>query len=315
MSFLRSVFLKRFFSKLYQTYQNQGWAVIAKAPTYLNVALPDFSVQYLIASFRRNDDVFIKGTIPKAAYVSLVVYDTSGKPQSYRSLDRTRSLSFSMKMGTDLPYPPTKDYAIIFRIYQLQEPFTYPSIFINGSKIKPLYKSTIYANSLQISSQIVSILSKTLQLHISSSQPFFKPIHSQTRGLFINPDAVYLVASPSVSRVLRITGELPARTSSLCFVGFMSCNLTTTETDDSIGWDHLPSTYRIYVSDSFEKAVTKGYDPNKDQLLLWKQTNSLPIVVYREVNLEHKDLFLLESDQWQEAKRIMKSSYPNIEFL
>ena len=315
MFFFRSFYIKRFFTRLYQTFQNQGWSVIAKAPTYLNVALPDFSVQYIIASFQRKDEVYIRGIIPKASYVSLVVYDTFGLPQSYLYLDRTKSVSFTMKMGIDLPFPSTNEYAIILRIYQLQEPFTYPSIFVNQKKIKPLLKSTLYENSLKISSEIIDILSRTLHLKISMSQKFFKPVHSQTRGLFINPDAVYLVSSPNESRVMCVSGHLPPRNSSLCFVGFMACNLTTTETDDSIGWDDLDSTYRIYVSHSIEKAIEKGYDPNQDKLLLWKDSNPSPILVYREVNLEHNGIFNLQSEKWQEAKRIMKSFYPEIEFF
>lgn len=313
-SFFRSLYLKNFFSHLYQTYLDQGWSVIAKAPTYLNVALPDFSVQYIVASFHKGDSIIIEGKVPKASYVSLVVYDTYGIPYSYIYLNR-ESKTFRVETGKELSLPKGSVYAIIMRIYELEGKFIYPTIVKNGYQIESLPQSKIYKNSLEISTKVIQILSKTLHLNILPSQPFFKPIRAQKRGLFINPDAVYLVASPKKDfRVMIITGKLPPKRKDLCFVGFMACNLKTTETDDSISWKDLPSSYRIFVSNSKSNALLFGFRPHStDRLLLWKSTNDDPIVIYREVNLNHKGIFGLDSEKWEDAKKIMKSCYPEVE--
>lgn len=321
MSFLRSWYLKRFFTHLYQTHENQGWAVIAKAPSYLNVALPDFSVQYIIATFHKKDTILIQGTVPEASYVSLTVYDTSGMPYSWLYLTTKNTDSFQVEIGKELKCPSSDRYALILRVYQSEQAFSYPTIYRNGEKLKPLLKSEIYENTLVITETVKQLLSRNLRLTIRSGKKFFMPIQTQKRGLFINPDAAYLVASPVEngprhSSVILILGTLPPRTDKRCYVGFMACRLSTTETDDCIGWDQLPLKYRIYVAYSKRHALCHGYHEKTDHLILWKSENDSPIVVYREVNVDSKsDIFQIHSDTWQEAKTKMKSYYPEIIFF
>lgn len=311
----QSVKLRIFFYQMYSRFLNQGWAIIAKAPKYLNIALPDFSVQYLVSSFQYGDQVVIRGSVPRASYVSLVVYDTYGVPDSWVYLDQSVSKNFQVEMGKDLKFPKTHYYAIIFRIYQAEENFTYPDILVNGNVITPMPKKKIFENSLDISNKVLDALSKRLNLSIPPSQKFFLPVKAQKKGLFMNPDAVYLAGSPSESNTLLITGILPKPSSTLKFVGFMACNLKTTETDDSIGWKQLKNKYRIFVSKSKKSALQYGYNKDTDHLLCWKKTNEFPIIVYREVNTKHNGLFHLESSDWRDAKTIMKINYPELTFF
>ena len=182
----------------------------------------------------------------------------------------------------------------------------------------------------------------------SKEMLFFYPSLAPRKGLFVNPHAYYLVAfppssSPSSSSssfssffvnlweqwrqgrrdprthlrsmVLIINGQLPPpSSSSIWYIGFMACNYRSTETDDSIGWHSLRSSfsrnqdndgeeekdrgdgkergggghYRIFVAFSVTEALRHGYQPARQthHLLLWNPSNQYPIVVYREVNTD-----------------------------
>jgi hypothetical protein len=296
---------------MYYKFLHKGWAVLSKAPKYLNVALPDFSVQYVLASFLKSDNVIIFGKIPKASYVSLTLYNTYGLPSS--SIQLTNQKEFRITIGKELKKPSSLLYVIIFRVYQPIENFDYPNIELNGSVIKNIPKSQIKKNSLNISNEIVQVLSRKLNLSIDKNKKFFLPYKAQMMGLFINPDAVYLIGTPSSNNVIKITGNLPShKNKNIRFIGFMACNLTTTSTDSSIGWTELPKKYTIYVAFDEKDAIMYGYNPNTDKLLLWNKNNILPVIVYREVQHKHTGLFNLKSNKWEDAKRIMKSYYPEI---
>jgi hypothetical protein len=170
-------------------------------------------------------------------------------------------------------------------------------------------------NSTEYFHDIIQHLIKYLKNEIKPEQKFFLPVHAQTRGLFYNADARYMIGSPGKNNAIIIKGKLPKHHDpSLKFIGFMASNLKTTETDDSVGWRHLPLEYTIYVVYSKTVAKKYGYDKMKHHLLLWNKDNKHPIIVYREVRTEKKGLFLLQSNVWTEAKKMMGENYPEIIF-
>lgn len=295
---------------MYYKFLHQGWSVIAKAPKYLNVALPDFSVQYILASFLKTDSVTIRGKVPTAAYVSLTIYDTYGLPSS--SIHLTDQKEFSIDVGKDLKKPSSLLYVVIYRIYQAQEKVQFPKIQLNHQEVAPLPVSKIYDNSLAITEKITTELSKNLDLTIEKGRCFFLPVDANMSGLFINKDAIYLIGTPTDSNVIKISGMLPPRNKNRCFVGFMACNLKTTATDSSVGWDDLKEQYSIFVAYNKKTAMRYGYDPNRDQFLQWSKNNPAPVVVYREVQTKHSGLFNLKSNKWEDAKKIMGIYYPII---
>lgn len=307
-----------FFAKLYFKYVHKGWSIISHAPKYLNLALPDFSVIYIISSFYKNDEIIIKGKLPKANYTSLVIYDSLGKPFSFIHLTSENCDSngnFCIIIGKDLKRPNTLLYSIIFRIYQpINKNFNYPQIICNNVILPTNKKIEIYKNTIQIQNNIKNVLSKKLNLSIEPKKKFFIPLNAQKIGLFINPDAIYMVGSPSnENKVLSIHGILPPNfNKNICFIGFMACNLKTTETNSSINWNNLSNVYSIYVAYSKEDAIKFGYNSNTDNLLLWNKDNKNPIIVYREVQLKHTNLFDIKTTDWQEAKKVMGIYYPNI---
>jgi hypothetical protein len=295
---------------MYFKFLHKGWSVIAKAPKYLNVALPDFSVQYILASFMHTDHVVLRGQVPLASYVSLTIYDTYGLPSS--SVQLTFKKNFEITVGKDLQKPDSFLYVIIFRIYQAREEIIFPTIELNKNLIKQLSISKIHQNSKTITNQIVAQLSKNLDLSIEKGLCFFLPVNANMSGLFINKDAIYLIGTPAGADVIKITGILPPKTKNTCFIGFMACNLKTTATDSSIGWDDLEKNYTIYVAFEKKKAMQYGFDPIKDKFLQWNKDNALPVIVYREVQIKHSGLFQLESNKWQDAKKVMGIYYPVI---
>jgi len=256
--------------------------------------------------------------LPKANYISLVIYDTLGKPFSFIHLTSKNCDSngnFSIEIGKDLKSPNTLLYSIIFRIYQpVYKNFNYPQIICNNVILPINKKIEIYKNTIEIQNNIKNVLSKKLNLNIEPKKKFFIPLNAQKIGLFINPDAIYMVGSPSTeNKVLSINGILPPNLDkNICFIGFMACNLKTTETNSSINWNKLSNVYTIYVAYTKEEAIKFGYNPNSDELLLWNKDNKNPIIVYREIQLKHTNLFDIKTTDWKEAKKVMDIYYPNI---
>lgn len=316
---LKNIFTRLYFYRLYYRYAHKGWSVISKAPKYLNLALPDYSVIYILASFFTYDRVFITGKLPIASYVSLVVYDTLGLPYSYIHLtpeNCDKNLNFNISINDTLRIPKSLLFCIILRVYEPDNKnFAFPTIFVNHFKIQNILIKKIYDNTVQIQNDIKMIITKKLDLSIVPNAKFFNPILTKKIGLFINPDAIYLVGSPSVkNKVILIKGKLPTYNSypKISYIGFMACNLTTTETDSCVGWKELPNEYKIYVAFSKRDAKRFGYNSQNHHLLLWSLKNEKPIIVYRQVQVQHTNIFYMDSSDWKDAKNIMGHYYPKI---
>lgn len=306
--------IESFFTLLYQQFVNEGWSLLSSAPELLNVALPEFSVKYIAASFHTGERVTISGRAPQASFVSLTAYNTLGLPISSTYLTPCRP--FHIVMGEDLPLPDTSGlYCIIYRIYQPLRGVDFPDIFINNIRIVPKPLLRIETTSFALTIPIQTLFAKLINLQIPTPSPFFKPSSQTTEGLFPNPYATYLIGAPSLTRVIKVQGVFYNRKPSLRFIGFMASNLSTTATDSSINWDQFPtSNYEFYVTYRKKDAEACGWKPGIP-LLFWKSTNLNPVIVYREVRTVNEGIFNLMSTSWQDAEQVMGIHYPIITFF
>lgn len=305
--------IESFFTTLYRQFLNEGWSLISSPPELLNVALPEFSVKYLAASFRTGEHVTLSGRAPQASFVSITAYNTMGLPVSYTYL--TPCENFHITMGKDLPLPDTPGlYCVIYRIYQPLRGVDFPDIFVNNIHIVPRSLLHIETTSFALTIPIQILFAQLIDLQIPSPSPFFKPSAQATEGLFPNPYATYLIGAPSSTRVVSVEGVFYNRKPSLRFIGFMASNLSTTATDSSINWDQFPtSSYKFYVAYRKKDAEACGWKPGIP-LLLWKSTNRNPVLVYREVRTVSEGIFHLTSTSWQDAQQVMGIHYPVMTF-
>jgi len=328
--FFKNLWTRLFFGNLYREYRGAGWSLVSHSPRLLNVALPDFSVQYYIASFGSGDDVVLTGSIPSAEdvlYYSIVVYDTHGLPVT--AINDTRlDAQFSYRIQK----PSTAYYAVVVRMYlrtavakKLQTGYL-PTILLNGAPLPTTKISVLRENTVKLQDVIGGFLSKRSLPSMAEvkTSDFYIPAYKNLATLFPNPDALYLVSFPTDGhRVFKITGVLPAtigRADDLRFMGFMACNLRSTATDSCISFSEMAQEYVVWVACSKKEAVASGYN-GTDPLLLWKSDNTHPFIVMRQVCVgvsRLRNISVTDPEHPVPAKRcrsILKSHYPLVTAL
>ena len=292
--FIRDLLLQWFFRGLYTKYKHRGWPLMSHAPSLLNVALPDFSVVYMMASFDPEDDVQIVGTPPKnCVYYSLYVYDDKGLPVlGYR--DKDIPVMANGKYRIRFRRPCKSTYCVIYRVYTTDNKAPpAPMLAVNEKDIPIEEPSVVREESKSASPSIVSLLSRRpIQIPRRFTQ-FTRPQQKMT-GLFPNPDSHYMVAFPKPGHVMKIRGRLPpkiGREHDLRFVGFMASDVRTTSTYDSVSSRNLPSSYTIWVACNKDEAVATGWKKGVGTLLLFPHESDMNVVVYRKVivGLVHED--------------------------
>lgn len=335
MEIFRHWLTRFFFQRLYHRYINKGWTIVCKSPDLLNIAFPDRSVQYYISSFIRESRVELRGNLPppsKVNFFSITLYDTLGLPVSSLIDSNIRSRfgrdEYRLKIGEDLLTSDDSTYCIIVRFY-VNDPLDQelhfewlPDIIVDQNDCRDELDKVPYPVLLQrterVNQEILRFLSRRA-LTFLSEHFFFVPSMKQMVSLFINNDARYMIAYPKRHKVIRIDGILPPNISSrhvLRFVGFMACNMRTTQTDDSS--HSLSNRYVVWVAYSVKSACIFGYDPThpSHHLLLWQKSNTTPIIVYREVRTDRRGIFSISNETERisatECRRLMGKYYPVI---
>ena len=308
----RYIFQKKMinFSCLYRRFSNLYWpiqSICDENEKILNIAFPDSSVLYFISSFHSKDNIILQGKIPKTLHLwNIGFYDSEGKifhsihDKSFPSQKFTISISefIHESSSTHVRSPKNSMFCVVLRFYLSKEtlpiiPSFLPEIIVNKKKIKTLPYETRIKYSKHVESFFTSFFAKkNYPIDVSYNiHEFFLPPKQQVDMFFPNPHAEYLVVFPSKHNVLKVEGSIPSnigfQNDSLRYLGFMTCNLLTTSTDESLSFDELPKKYTLYVAFSQKNAERYGFNPNEDhKLLLWNlQTNKNPILVFRIVSI------------------------------
>jgi hypothetical protein len=263
--------------------------------------------------------------------MALTVYDTLGVPFSSK-IDSELGSSFHLRLGVDLK-TPDDFYSVILRFYvtdptdQLFHIDWLPKIFVtHGDSCTDALSvpslSIIQKRTMTLDNDIKKFMMRRhVDYRPDGHSQFFIPSSSATTSFFVNYNARYMVAFPKQNNVIRIDGILPKHispTGRLRFIGFMACDLQTTETDDSISFVSLPERYTIWVAYSKESAEHYGLNvSSRNVLLLWKTTTKFPLVVYREIRTDTQGLFSIPLDAEettpQRCQELMRHYYPKIQ--
>lgn len=313
---------------LYMKYYYQLWPIVSRSPAMLNVAFPDYSVQYFVMSFPKNATVSLVGTIPESIrFWSITLYDTTGT--SFQSWNDT----LYPTNDYNLQFTTTQICAMIIRYYTNTTnsltlttttflPSTLPTILVEGRKLRTVTADQVIKNSNQLEGLLYKTCTRQAKKYNFSGMnrhQFFLGNPKAMQMMFPNSNAMYLITFPTSTQVIKIQGTLPpaiGRKENIRFVGFMACNLYTTRTDDSISDMDLSSSYTLYVAYTKEAAVQHGYKKG-DKLLLWDaSTNIHPVVIYRQVQIEITGLFTLSDASsnisGSAIQAIMGNLYPSV---
>ena len=311
---------------LYMKYYYKLWPVISRSPSILNVAYPDYSVQYYVMSFPQNTSVTLVGSIPQSLrFWSITLYDTTGN--SIQSWNDTLYPTNHYK----LQFTTTQICAMMIRYYTNSTnssttttllPSSLPTVTVEGHIMATVSEDQRIKNSTQLQGMLYKTCTRQAKKYNFTSvdtHQFFLGNPKAMQMMFPNSNAMYLIAFPTSTNVIKIQGTLPpaiGRKENIRFVGFMACNLDTTRTDDCISDIHLPSSYTVYVAYTKDAAIKHGYKKG-DGLLLWDATtNTHPVVIYRQVQIEVTGLFTLSNASsnisGSAIQTIMGNYYPTI---
>jgi len=313
--------------QLYAKYMDQGWAIVMSAPTLLNFTMPDFTVQYFVLTYSSQESIRLEGSVPHSGilFYSISVYNSSGIPVAHK-IDNELPKHYTY----ELPKAPVNQYySAVLRLYVssvTRKPLLVsilPKVFVNDKRVKQISKSQIIANTKEVS----RLLSFALFFRFADipdtantrEKQFFLPAAAKLGGLFGNPDATYLICLPRQTRTMVITGKNVkpcGRNHPLRYFGFMTCNERTTATEDSISFEALPKhKYRIWVSFSKKEAQKNGYD-GEEPIILFKEDNNYPLLVYRYVRVGSDKLRAKKTKNpisAKECKLLLGNEYPDIQ--
>ena len=328
-SFLRKV-LKKITSFLVSWYllwlywwyhEDEHWPLLSKSPSILNVAFPDFSIEYFMSSFSGSQTVHFEGIIPtELRYWSLTVYDSTGLPYEYWNDTHFPNHKISLTLSNY----PFMYYVVVIRYYFPRGtpesssllPSSLPTVQVTNSlgEVIPIRKvsdESRLKNSQSIEKKLYTICSRQFanyNFDNVNKYQFFLPNPSGMSLLFPNADAMYLMVFPKTNEsfenkkavVLHVEGHLPkeiGRSYPLRFTSFMASNLKTTRTDDSVSDSFLSPHFHLFVAYDSQDAQDVGWEKQNPshRLLLWSSTNENPVLIYRQVRTDRNGIFSLKS--------------------
>lgn len=284
---------------LYDKFTDQEWPIVSSSrPPSLNVAYPDASIVYYVASFRNTSgEVVLKGTIPPAIYFwSITVYDAKGTV--FRSWNDTLypNKAYRIILGVGTGTAPPGSYCVIQRVYTTGEtpslyPAYVPSITLgNGGRARPVGQAARLRNSAKLQALLWKMFTqKFSSVDLSTTFPgvnlhaFFLPAKSLMGLVFPNPYAAYLMVFPAENNVIRVDGVLPPE--GYRYLGFMASDFDTTSTNESVSFASLPPSYTLYAAFGASVAASFGYDAARHRLLLWDASKTSPVLVFRAVSV------------------------------
>lgn len=164
-----------------------------------------------------------------------------------------------------------------------------------------------FANGDRMAQTFTSLINKymkPLQAHQQGTQ-FFHPL--SVSGLFVNPDATYVIAFvPPDKKGLIMEGSVPEWRKYRPYYGIMAVDYNTTMTVASVTFEHLGgwgSPYKVYAFRTLLEATEAGYDKtNKEHIFLcWGTEIKGPLsIVLRYL---HYDMDGEEGEEGEEEKR------------
>jgi len=305
------ILAKLFYSQTYQYYRNHEWPLcssLSSSPTLLNIAFPDHNIVYYLASFHSSDTITLKGIIPPNIYFwSLTLYDIDGSIVNFiddAKIKNSYTIQIHSSFQNDWPQDnvykmkaPLGYYCAILRFGKC---YTTPNIYpdylpkISGVLVKIVTFMQQVENSLKLEKLLSPILKNRLKFSETNMYQFFIPSIERINKIFCNPFSKYMIVALK-NQCLKVSGVLQ-KNINVRFVSYMTANCSTTATDNSIEFSNFilnqENEYTLYAAFDLQTAMEHGYDSSFHNLILWKPTNTIPILVYRVV-LSDPDIFIV----------------------
>jgi len=335
--YLYTSIIRACFYVLYSYYSKQLWSICIDLKTNIlgNFAFPDSTAIYAI-SFLSYTDIFLVGEIPEHHHLySITIYDTYGQVLSYYddlTIELNRDRKYMIEIN-NLSIP----YACVIRIYpdEIKQPNfvldTYLPIIIDSSGIclAPCMKRIATKQECIQNTNQFTWLYKTLlglkRIPRNNQELLFTNFHITKMPVslyFPNTRATYLMLHVhSKTDVIRITGLVPKYDiRGIRYFSYMICDGITTVTDDCVGTSEIDkrhnAVYNIYIASNHQAAYEKGYDKSKDALMIWSETTTYPVVVYREIRMDKDGIHTLtQENSIAYLKDTMGDYYPTVEIL
>lgn len=296
----RAARMRRALGLVYGLYRGSAWNILSHASDQwrsnsLNVAMPDFSVEYWLTAFEKGTTAKLTGSFPTwARYAALTAYGTDGLP--FASVNMAEE-------GAGRPFTTTftsseSDFVVLARIYRSKshpggltqaekfavtvdgEPWTIASEFKARLNGKLLEWPIQYAVGRALADKMTS--ERDMQM--------FRPADASLPGVFPNEDARYMITYPSLEggQCAVFRGRVPEAAPGREFYGFMAVEMKTTATvaslsdEDLGGWG---SAYAIFACRDEANARRAGYDStDASHHLLLAGHVKVPGVVLRDLN-------------------------------
>jgi len=319
----------------YKLYRGSAWNVLSRASddrrvNSLNVAMPDFSVEYWVTAFEEDTTATLTGRFPTwARYAALTAYGRDGLPfASVNMADKGAGSTFTSTFTS-----AESDFVVLARVYR---PKSHPAsltraekftVTVDGEPWTIASETRARLNGKVLEWPIQFAVGHTLAQQLTSERDMqmFRPADASLPGVFPNEDARYMITYPSLrdGKCAVLRGRVPAAAPGRDFYGFMAVEMATTATvaslsdEDLGGWG---SAYTVFNCRDETNARSAGFDPaDASHHLLLAGDVKVPGVVLRDLNTTAGQ-GLQATDEWaargrvapQQCRSALGEAYPTL---
>jgi hypothetical protein len=323
---------------VYKLYRGSAWNILAHASdnsrtNSLNIAMPDFSVEYWVTAFEKDTTATLTGSFPEwARYAALTAYGTDGLPfASVNMVDQGAGRTFTTTFTST-----ESDFVVLARVYRTKshpgslteaEKF---SVSVDGKAWKIASETKARLNGKILEWPIQYAVGNTLAKQMTSERDMqmFRPADASLPGVFPNEDARYMITYPALEggKCAVFRGRVPEAASGREFYGFMAVEMKTTATvaslsdEDLGGWG---SAYTVFACRDEADARRAGYDaPDASHHLLLAGDVKVPGVILRDLNTAAGQ-GLKATDKWatqgqvtpEQCQSVLGEAYPVMKIM
>jgi len=331
----RAANMERALGFVYKLYRGSAWNILSHASNdwrtnSLNVAMPDFSVEYWVTAFEKNTTATLTGSFPKwARYAALTAYGKDGMPfASVNMADKAAGLTFTTTFTS-----AESDFVVLARVYRTK---SHPASLTRAEKFAVTVdgepwttasetKARLNGKALEWPIQFAVGHALAKQLTSERDMQMFRPADASLPGVFPNEDARYMITYPSLGggKCAVFRGRVPEAASGREFYGFMAVEMKTTATvaslsdEDLGGWG---SAYTVFACRDEANARSAGYDSaDASHHLLLADDVKVPGVILRDLNTA-ADQGLKATDEWaargrvapEQCQSVLGEAYPTM---
>jgi len=333
----RAVKMERALGIVYKLYRGSAWNILSHASddrraNSLNVAMPDFSVEYWVTAFEKGTTARLTGSFPAwARYAALTAYGKDGMPfASVNMADKGAGRTFTTTFTST-----ESDFVVLARIYRTK---SHPAsltqaekfaVTVDGEPWKTASETKARLNGKVLEWPIQHAVGHALAKQLTSERDMqmFRPADASLPGVFPNEDARYMITYPSLKggQCAVFRGRVPEAASGREFYGFMAVEMKTTATvaslsdEDLGGWG---SAYTVFACRNEANARSAGYDStDASHHLLLAGDVKVPGVILRDLNTAAGQ-GLKATDGWaargrvapEQCQSVLGEAYPTLSF-